>query len=166
MLSLPIFELRRFREVVTLLFATALSCSALAADPSAVPAPTEPEAIDATAPTEPRSKDKMKNHKAKKGLYRHVVMFGFKADAKSEEIAAIEKAFAELPSKIDTIIDFEWGTNVSPENLDDGLTHCFLVTFKDQAGLDVYLPHEAHKAFVAELKPILEKVVVIDFVSK
>ncbi|MFK7911739.1 MAG: Dabb family protein [Akkermansiaceae bacterium] len=41
-----------------------------------------------------------------------------------------------------------------------------MVTFKDKAGLDVYLPHPAHKAFVTQLKPILDKVLVLDFVSK
>jgi quinol monooxygenase YgiN len=101
-----------------------------------------------------------------KGQLRHVVMFKFKADAKAEQIANIEKHFATLPEKIDTIIDFEWGTNVSTENKNDGLTHCFFVSFKDQAGLDVYSPHPAHQAFVKELLPILDKVVVIDYVAK
>ena len=36
-----------------------------------------------------------------------------------------------LPSKIDAIKDFEWGTNNSPENLAQGFTHCFFVTFAD-----------------------------------
>ena len=40
------------------------------------------------------------------------------------------------------------------------------MTFKDRAGLDVYLPHEAHKAFGGILGPVLDKVLVIDFVAK
>ena len=32
--------------------------------------------------------------------------------------------------KVDTIHDFEWGTDISVENLSQGFTHCFLVTFK------------------------------------
>ena len=75
-------------------------------------------------------------------------------------------AFKELPSKINTIVDFEWGTNVSPEGKDDGYTHCFFVTFKDKAGLEVYLPHPAHKEFGAGLRPILDKVCVVDYVAK
>ena len=67
---------------------------------------------------------------------------------------------------INTIIAYEWGTNVSPEGLNGGLTHCFLVTFKDKAGLDAYLPHPAHQAFVTLLKPSLDKVTVIDYVAK
>jgi hypothetical protein len=103
---------------------------------------------------------------AEDGPYRHVVLFQFKESASAEDVAAIEVAFGELKGKIDTIEDYEWGTNVSPEGLNDGLTHCFLVTFKDKAGLEVYLPHQAHKDFVAMLKPHLEKAVVLDYVAE
>lgn len=96
-------------------------------------------------------------------LLRHVVMFKFKDDATAEQVAGIEKAFAELPAKIDAIHSYEWGTNNSPENLNKGLTHCFLVTFKDEKGREAYLPHPAHQEFVKQLKPILDDVCVIDY---
>ena len=102
----------------------------------------------------------------KAGAYRHVVCFKFKDDAKPEQIAEIEKAFVALEGKIDTIKDLEWGTNVSPENHAQGYTHCFIVTFADKAGLEVYIPHPDHKKFVEQLLPILDKVFVIDFVAK
>ena len=104
--------------------------------------------------------------KAKKGVYRHVVLFGFNDDISDEHIKEIEDAFTKLPSQIDTIIDFEFGTNVSPENINDGLTHCFFVTFKNKAGLEVYLPHPAHTKFVELVKGKLAKVVVVDYVSQ
>ena len=104
--------------------------------------------------------------KDKESVYRHVVLFQFKDSATKEQIAEVEEAFAALPSKIDTITGYEWGTNVSPEGFNNELTHCFIVTFADQAGLKVYLPHKAHEEFVAKLKPILEKAVVVDFVPK
>lgn len=98
--------------------------------------------------------------------YRHVVLFKFKDTATTEQVKAIEEAFKALPSKINTIVDFEWGTDVSPEGKADGFTHCFLVTFKDKAGLETYIPHAAHKEFGALLRPQLDKVLVIDFVSQ
>lgn len=104
--------------------------------------------------------------KEPKGAYRHVVCFKFKKEATKEQIASIEKAFAELPKKIKTITDYEWGTNVSPEGLDKGYTHCFIVSFKDKKGLEAYLPHKDHKAFVEKLLPILDDAFVIDFVAK
>jgi hypothetical protein len=97
--------------------------------------------------------------------YRHVVLFKFKDSAPPEQVQSIEKAFIELAGKIDTVKGFEWGTNVSPEGLNDGFTHCFFVTFADKAGLEVYLPHAEHQAFVAKLKPILDKVCVVDYVA-
>ena len=106
------------------------------------------------------------HEKKKNAPYRHVVCFKFKDDATVDQVAAIEKAFAQLPKKIDTITAYEWGTNVSPENHAQGYTHCFIVSFADQKGLEVYIPHEAHKAFVEKLLPVLDKVFVIDFVAQ
>ena len=110
-----------------------------------------------TSPVEADDKDK--------NVYRHVVMFQFKEGISKNQVAEVEVAFMALQGQIDTIVDIEFGTNVSPEGLNDGLTHCFLVTFKNKAGLEVYLPHAAHKKFVDLIKPRLEKVMVIDYVS-
>ena len=101
-----------------------------------------------------------------KKLLRHVVMFEFKEDATKEQIKKVESAFAALPSEIEEIVDFEWGINNSPEGLNDGLTHCFFVSFDSEEGREAYLPHPAHKAFVEILKPTLKKVVVIDYWTK
>ena len=70
---------------------------------------------------------------------------------------------AALPSKIDAIKAFEWGVNNSPESNDDGFTHCFMVTFDSEEGREAYLPHPDHLAFVEVLKPVLDKVRVLDF---
>jgi len=99
-------------------------------------------------------------------VLRHVVLFEFKEGTSPEKVAEIERAFAALPKKIPAIIDFEWGTNNSSEGLDRGLTHCFLVTFEDEAGRDAYLPHPAHKEFVKLLRPHLEEVVVVDYFAR
>ncbi len=100
-----------------------------------------------------------------KSVYRHVVMFQFNEEVSKAQVTEVEDAFMALQGKIDTIVDIEYGTNVSPEELNDGLTHCFLVTFKNKAGLEVYLPHAAHQKFVELVKPRLEKVMVIDYVN-
>ena len=94
---------------------------------------------------------------------RHVVLFKFKDDASPVQIKAIEEAFRELPAKIPGITQFEWGTDVSIEGKAQGFTHCFLVTFQDEAAREVYLPHPDHKAFIEMLKPSLDKVTVVDF---
>lgn len=100
---------------------------------------------------------------AAESSFRHVVCFKFKYGTSDAEVAEIEQAFAALKDKIETITDFEWGTSENIEPLNDEFTHCFLVTFKDKAGLEVYLPHPDHKAFVSLLKPKLDKVFVFDY---
>ena len=100
---------------------------------------------------------------AAKKVLRHVVLFKFKDDTAPAKVKEIEKAFAALPGKIDAIVDFEWGTDNSPEKLAQGFTHCFLVTFADEKGRKVYLPHPEHKKFVSLLKPHLDKVLVVDY---
>ena len=94
---------------------------------------------------------------------KHAVFFKFKDDAPSDDIEAVVDAFADLPSKIDAIKAFEWGTNNSPEGKNDGFTHCFMVTFDSEEGREAYLPHPDHLKFVEVLKPVLDKVRVLDF---
>ena len=100
---------------------------------------------------------------AAKKVLRHVVLFKFKEGTTKEQIKEVETAFAALPSKIDTIRDFEWGTDVSPEGKSKGFTHCFFVTFADEKGRDVYLPHAAHKDFVKIVGPYVDDVCVVDY---
>lgn len=94
---------------------------------------------------------------------RHVVLFKFKPDVTKEQIAEVERAFGELPKKIDVIDAFEWGTNNSPEMLAQGYTHCFLVTFRDEKGREEYLPHPEHKKFVDMALPRIESALVVDY---
>ena len=94
---------------------------------------------------------------------RHVVLFQFKDETTPEQVQTIENAFRALPDKIDVIQDFEWGIDVSVEGKADGFTHCFFVTFADEAGRDAYLPHPAHREFGAILRPHLAKVLVFDY---
>lgn len=77
--------------------------------------------------------------------YRHVVLFQFKASATPDVVKIIEAAFRDLCSKLEFVKGFEWGINSSPEPLNNGFTHCFIVTFDDPAGRDSYLPHPLHQ---------------------
>ncbi len=90
-------------------------------------------------------------------------MFKFKDGTADADIQKVVDAFRALKVKIPEISAFEYGTDNSPEGLANGFTHCFLITFKDEAGRATYLPHPAHKAFVDVLKPHLDKVQVIDY---
>lgn len=96
-------------------------------------------------------------------LLKHIVLFKFKDSSTAEDVAQIEKAFLNLPSKISEIYAFEWGLNNSPENLNKGFTHSFVVTFSQEDDRAIYLIHPDHLAFVKILEPHLDDVLVIDY---
>ena len=97
------------------------------------------------------------------GKLRHVVLFDFKDGTTEDSLSAIQTKFTSLPSDIPEIAAYEWGTNNSPEGLDDGYSHCFLVTFENEAGRAIYIPHPSHKEFGGIVRPNVEKVLVFDF---
>jgi hypothetical protein len=103
---------------------------------------------------------------ASSGVLRHVVLLKFKDDAKAEQIREVETEFRALKGRIPSVQSLEWGTNISPEGLNQGFTHCFFVTFADAKARDAYLPHAAHQDFVKILRPVLDKVLVVDYVAK
>lgn len=99
-------------------------------------------------------------------VLRHVVMFGFKPEVSAEQVKEVEEAFAKLPYEIDLIKAYEWGTDCSPEGLQQGLTHCFFVTFHSAADRDAYLIHPAHKAFGKVLGGKAAAITVLDYWTK
>ncbi|MCA1246840.1 Dabb family protein [Massilia sp. MS-15] len=94
---------------------------------------------------------------------RHVVLFAFKPEAGQDAIDTVVADFARLPAAIADIAAYEWGTNVSPEGLNDGFTHCFTLSFTSEAGRDAYLAHPAHQDFVATLGGCLARSLVLDY---
>ena len=94
---------------------------------------------------------------------RHLVLLRFQPSVVADHIRHIEQEFCTLRSKISAVQTLEWGTNNSPEGLAKGFTHCFNLTFADDAARAAYLPHPEHQAFVALLKPALDDVLVLDY---
>ena len=101
--------------------------------------------------------------KKKAKQLRHFVCFKYKAEASKEQIVEVEKAFAALEKKINEIKGFEKGINNSPEGLNKGFKHCYLITFNSEKDRDVYLVHPAHKKFVELVGPVLKDVFVVDY---
>jgi len=101
--------------------------------------------------------------KAKAKQLRHFVCFKYKAEVSKEKIAEVEKAFIGLGKKIKEIKAFEKGMNNSPEGLNKGFKHCYMITFDSEKGRDAYLVHSDHKKFVELVGPVLEDVFVVDY---
>jgi hypothetical protein len=98
---------------------------------------------------------------------KHVVVFKFKSKTTPAQIEEVTTTFRNLKDKIPGILSFENGVNNSPENLNKGFTHVYLLTFKDAASRDAYLPHPEHKKFGDLLTKFdaVEDVFVVDFNS-
>lgn len=96
-------------------------------------------------------------------VLRHIVMYKFKDSTTPEQVQEVIDAFSGLPKKVDGIVGFEHGPNTSTEGKSEGMTHVFVVTFKDEAALAAYLKHPAHDAYVLVVKDKREKVLVFDY---
>ena len=99
----------------------------------------------------------------KQKVLRHVVSFQFKEEISEAQKAQAIQRFWDLQDKIPEIKKFEGGENISVAGLDKEFTHCFVLTFENEAARDIYLPHPAHTKVVEENKPMLKDLLVVDF---
>lgn len=96
-------------------------------------------------------------------MIRHVLFIQFKAQASEADIATSLANFDAIKSKIDGIESVEWGLNMSPEGHNKNYTHCVFMTFSNEAALHHYLPHPEHEVLKAQLGPIMEDIIVLDY---
>jgi stress responsive alpha/beta barrel protein len=94
---------------------------------------------------------------------KHVGLLRFKEGTSEQEIERIFSELMDISENIPGIEDYVSGPNNSPEGLNDGFTHAFVMTFSDVNARDAYLPHPEHERFKASALPHIEKVLVMDF---
>ncbi|CAN6726659.1 hypothetical protein ACFX13_012270 [Malus domestica] len=98
-----------------------------------------------------------------KGLVKHVLLAKFKDGISESKIEELIKGYANLVNLIEPMKSFNWGKDVSFENLHQGFTHVFESTFESTEGVAEYVAHPAHVDFANLLLSNLEKVIVIDY---
>ena len=102
-------------------------------------------------------------------MITHCVLFKIRADVPQEQIDAVFAELAGLKDKIPGILSFEGGPYSSPEGLNKGFTHGFVMTFPDAASRDGYLPHPEHEVVKGHVLEVLDGgldgVVAFDFES-
>lgn len=99
----------------------------------------------------------------KQKLLRHVVLFSFKDGIEEIQLQEIIRSFEDLEQSIEFVKSIEWGENESPEGLNKGFTHCFIVTFDSDVNRNAYLTHPSHLSFIDLVTNHLEDVCVVDF---
>ena len=102
-------------------------------------------------------------------MITHVVLLKIRKDVSKDQVAKVFEALAGLQKKIPGILSFSGGAYTSPEGLNRGFTHGFVMTFKDAASRDVYLPHPDHEVVKAIVLKVLDGgldgVVAFDYAS-
>ncbi|KAK1835657.1 hypothetical protein QBC39DRAFT_368159 [Podospora conica] len=101
----------------------------------------------------------------------HTVLFAFKPDADPDAVKAVCARFLALKTNClhpftgeAYILSLKGGKDNSHENLQDGITHGFVVEFGSIEDRDYYVKDDmAHKAFVKGLAGLVDKAVVVDF---
>ncbi len=95
----------------------------------------------------------------------HMVMFKWKEGTTAEQAAAIATALFGLKEKVPGIVSLTYGKQNSTEGvaIAKGYHYGLSVVFENAAARDGYLPHPAHVAAVAVLKPHLADVAVLDY---
>jgi hypothetical protein len=99
------------------------------------------------------------------GAVKHMVAFKFKEGASKDDIEKVEREFKGLKKKIDVIRTLDWGHNNSPENLNKGFTHGWVLTFDSEEDRNTYLHHPEHEKFATLAKATIADVFVLDFTS-
>ena len=99
--------------------------------------------------------------------YKHIVLLRFPPKTSHETIAEIFEAVDALRDMIPGIVDIDSGDYESPEGLNQGFTHAFVVTFTDVNARNIYLEHPNHEPvkqlIVDALEGNLADVLAFDF---
>ncbi|XP_057546940.1 stress-response A/B barrel domain-containing protein HS1 [Amaranthus tricolor] len=98
-----------------------------------------------------------------KGVVKHVLLAKFKDDISPDKIEELIKAYADLVNHIQPMKAFQWGKDVSIENLQQGFTHVFESTFESTEGVAEYVSHPKHVEFANLFLGHCDKVIVIDY---
>jgi hypothetical protein len=94
---------------------------------------------------------------------KHVVIFKFKPNTPEDHIRSAFMALRGLQKSIPGIKEFIGGPYKSPEGMNQGYTHGFIMTFESPKARDVYLPHPEHEKVKSSILPMLDSVIAFDF---
>src|SRR6476660_3486626 len=96
-------------------------------------------------------------------MVRHYGMFQFHPEVTPDQIDECFTEMCAMVGRITGLLSMEHGPYDSPEGLNDGFTHGFVMTFDNGASRDAYLPHPEHERVKLIVVPRLARVVVFDF---
>ena len=96
---------------------------------------------------------------------KRIVLFTFKDGISDDTIKGIFADIAGLQDKIPGVMDFCWGPYSSSDNLNQGYTHAFILTFQNEAARDGFGPHPEHQKVCDGLGDHVAGVLAFDFLA-
>lgn len=100
-------------------------------------------------------------------MIRHIVLLRFKPEITENTIAEFFDDLHKIKQKIPGILDITSGKSQSPEQMERGYMHGFVVDFADWKTLQAYQDHPEHKTLGANLVNAAQNgingILVVDF---
>lgn len=94
---------------------------------------------------------------------KHIALFRFKEGTTEEQTNKIFDDILDLTENVAGIEDYVSGINNSPEGLNKGFTHGFVMTFADAPSRDAYLANSDHERVKALLVANIDDGLAFDF---
>lgn len=84
-------------------------------------------------------------------MIRHIVLIKFKPDVSEDTISSLFAELRDIEKQVSGIRDIISGRSESPEKIERGYMHGFVVDFDDWDALERYQTHPDHKALGGKL---------------
>ena len=84
-------------------------------------------------------------------MIRHIVLTKFKPDVSEETIKGIYNGLAAVTETLEGAANFTGGRSQSPEQIERGYMHGFVIDFDSWEALQTYTDNESHKALGGQL---------------
>lgn len=84
-------------------------------------------------------------------MIRHIVLTRFRPETTEDTIRAIYDGLAALVDVLPGARDFKGGRSASPEQIERGYQHGFIIDFDSWADLATYADHPDHRALGARI---------------
>ena len=84
-------------------------------------------------------------------MIRHIVLVKFQPEVTEEQISAIFSELHDIKAKLPGVLSITAGRSESPEQIERGYMHGFVVDFTDWDTLQAYQDHPDHKVLGGKL---------------
>jgi len=84
-------------------------------------------------------------------MIRHIVLTKFRPETTEETISGIYSGLSDLADRLSGARDFKGGRSESPEQIERGYMHGFVIDFDDWAALRNYADNPEHQTLGGQL---------------